>query len=167
MTGSQTIAKLRAGWGQFKRYGWKEKPKPREATSRQRANNCPRVVPDLEGVGGSHTALPRERCGIEHAKLTEQVPKADHSTIDHGKHRIVAMCSHRGNTSKRSGTASTPNMIEGADGGSAHHLPEPTCSHQNDGCASKICSGSRGEGSKPRDNRRSASTAIGPTATGQ
>ena len=40
------------------------KPKPREATSRQRANNCPRVVPDNEGASGHlsqrsplHTAL--------------------------------------------------------------------------------------------------------------
>ena len=91
----------------------------REAKSKGgyiKAKSCPIVVPDNEGVAGSHTALPRERCGIEHAKLSQQVPKPGHSTIDHGEHKIVAMCSHKENTSKRNGTESMPNMIEDADG---------------------------------------------------
>ena len=69
------IAKLRAGWVQKVGVEAKAEAKAKEATSRQRANNCPRVVPDNEWVGAAHIALPGERCGIEHAKFSYRSQK--------------------------------------------------------------------------------------------
>ena len=46
----------------------KREAKAKEGYIKAKSEQRPRRVPDNEGVCGSHIAMSRERCGIEHAK---------------------------------------------------------------------------------------------------